>query len=86
MSHVFQRRTQRGVELLCSICRVATVPQDDRQAQSFLVAHAHTEPSYFGAGDLVAAATQALGVAPCPPCEQRKRWLNARLPRVMRRR
>lgn len=31
------------------------------------------------AGDAVAAITQATGIRPCSPCEQRKRALNQRL-------
>jgi hypothetical protein len=32
-----------------------------------------------GLGDSVAAATQAMGVQPCTPCEERKRKLNQML-------
>lgn len=32
-----------------------------------------------GAGDLVKAATSALGVKPCSPCEERARRMNAAL-------
>lgn len=31
------------------------------------------------AGDAVASATKAVGIRPCAPCEQRRRWLNQRL-------
>lgn len=30
----------------------------------------------IGAGDVVANMTQAMGVKPCAPCEQRKRAMN----------
>ena len=29
-------------------------------------------------GDAVARITSAVGVKPCSPCEQRRRWLNER--------
>lgn len=32
-----------------------------------------------GAGDVVKEITQAAGVKPCTPCEQRRRALNARV-------
>jgi hypothetical protein len=32
-----------------------------------------------GLGDAVAAATQAVGVKPCAPCEARKKRLNGRV-------
>lgn len=31
------------------------------------------------AGDVLASITQAVGVRPCSPCEERRRWLNERL-------
>lgn len=89
MSHVFSRRTHQGTQLLCSICRVAAVPQDELQAQRFLHEHEHpvqpVDPRFYGAGDLVARATGALGIEQCSPCQERQRRLNAILPRVLRR-
>lgn len=32
-----------------------------------------------GSGDAIAAATGALGIQPCEPCEQRKRAMNQRV-------
>lgn len=32
-----------------------------------------------GGGDAIAAATQALGVQPCQPCEERRRRMNQRV-------
>lgn len=31
------------------------------------------------AGDLLASMARAVGVEPCSPCEERRRWLNDRL-------
>jgi hypothetical protein len=39
---------------------------------------------YYGAGDLVAKATGALGIKPCKPCEKRKQQLNGLVPRFWR--
>lgn len=33
----------------------------------------------IGAGDVIAGITQALGVTPCTPCEERRRKLNQKL-------
>jgi hypothetical protein len=35
-----------------------------------------------GLGDVVAAATTAVGIKPCEPCERRKETLNALTPPV----
>lgn len=32
-----------------------------------------------GAGDVVRGVTEAAGIQPCSPCEQRRRWLNQHL-------
>lgn len=29
-----------------------------------------------GLGDVIARATQAVGIQPCPPCKQRQAYLN----------
>ncbi len=33
----------------------------------------------IGAGDVIAGVTQALGITPCTPCEERRKKLNQRL-------
>jgi len=33
----------------------------------------------IGAGDAVAAATGAMGIQSCPPCQKRQEWLNRHL-------
>lgn len=33
----------------------------------------------IGAGDVISAATQAVGISHCSPCEQRRKWLNSHL-------
>lgn len=42
-------------------------------------------PTHYGAGDLVARATGALGIAPCQPCKKRQAQLNGLFPRVWKR-
>ncbi len=39
------------------------------------------EPRLPGLGDVVEAATSALGIPPCPPCLARREALNKRTPR-----
>lgn len=43
------------------------------------------QPTHYGAGDLIAKATGALGIKPCSPCEARRRALNGLLPNVWKR-
>ncbi len=33
----------------------------------------------IGAGDVIAGVTQALGITPCTPCEERRKKLNQKL-------
>lgn len=33
----------------------------------------------IGSGDIVAGATQAMGIQPCEPCEERRRRMNQRV-------
>lgn len=42
-------------------------------------------PGYGGAGDLVRAATERMGIAPCTPCAARQQAMNGWFPRVFRR-
>ena len=48
------------------------VPEPMRIRVPFLSKH-------VPAGDAIAAATQAIGIQPCQPCEERKRRLNQRV-------
>jgi hypothetical protein len=41
---------------------------------------------YLGAGDVVHAIAERLGIARCPECEKRQAKLNAVLPKLWRRR
>lgn len=33
-----------------------------------------------GAGDVVERVTSFFGIAKCPPCEERRKWLNEKFP------
>ena len=46
---------------------------DPRQIRVPFLHHA------VGAGDAVRAATQAMGIQPCTPCEERRKRMNQRL-------
>lgn len=47
--------------------------------------HQSASATHYGAGDLVAKATSALGIKPCTPCEARRRQLNGLLPALWKR-
>lgn len=47
--------------------------------------HQSAAQGHYGAGDMVARATKALGIEPCTPCEARRRQLNGLFPRLWRR-
>lgn len=55
-------------------------PYGDRYELRPADAHALTERFFSdhgrGLGDLVASATNAVGIAPCAPCKRRQEWLN----------
>ena len=71
----------------CSTCGITMpAPGTNQAADGFAAAHSQHQPTHFGAGDLVAKLTGALGIKPCSPCEARKRALNGMFPRVLRRR
>lgn len=78
----------QGFELRCSVCGATARAGDPRGADAFAHAHAeHQSPArgYYGAGDAVAAATKALGMQTCTPCEARRQAMNNLLPKVWRR-
>jgi hypothetical protein len=75
--------------MTCTVCGQQVYAFNDAQVTGFVQAHAEhrsAAPSHYGLGDVVARATKAVGIAPCTPCEQRRRMLNGMLPKVMRRR
>lgn len=82
-------RTTQGFVVRCTVCGAAATAGSPQGVDAFAAAHqAHQSPAqtHYGAGDLVARATKALGVEPCTPCEQRRRDWNQRFPRLWPRR
>lgn len=75
----------------CQICGASMQsPGSGQAADQFARVHsAHSSPAasptHYGAGDLIAKATGALGIKPCSPCEARRRALNGLFPNVWRR-
>lgn len=79
-----------GVRMICrcAACGAVSGLVSPPEADQFAHQHAnHTSaaPTHYGAGDLVAGATKALGIQSCTPCEQRRMALNNLMPRFWRR-
>jgi len=85
---IHYQQTPKGVVIQCNVCGVIHGPLTPAAADGFVgthLQHQSAAPAHYGAGDAVAAATKAMGIAPCTPCEARRRMLNGLLPRVWRR-
>ena len=65
----------------CTGCGVEGILEHGSTVHEFAVQHQH----YYGAGDVVAGVTRALGVKPCTPCEARQQAMNRWMPRLFRR-
>lgn len=77
-------QTARGIVIACSVCNTKAGPLLPAQADQFAQAHAEHRSqaaSHYGLGDAIAAATKAVGITPCTPCEARRRALNQAVPR-----
>jgi len=77
-----------GIWAVCEVCRTQTGPLSWPGLHQFALAHREhvsAAPSHYGAGDVVAAATKAMGLQGCSPCERRRMELNRIMPRVWRR-
>ncbi len=73
-------------QCVCQSCGARSSLLDGTQADAFAHAHAHQPaPTHYGAGDLIAKATGALGIKPCTPCKARQEAMNRLMPRVWRR-
>lgn len=76
-----------GAVLSCTACD-AGGRLTGHAVEQFIEAHTdHTSPTptHYGAGDVVARATQALGIKKCSGCEQRRVALNRAIPKIMKR-
>lgn len=82
-----QQHPQGGYVCRCSQCGQSARLAHPSQFQGHrCVVRQTSQPAdqYYGAGDIVAKATGALGIKPCAPCEKRKAMLNGMFPRVWR--
>lgn len=72
----------------CNVCHVQAHARSPREVEAFASQHAAHQSSatHYGAGDLVAGVTGALGMKPCSPCEARRLAMNRMLPNLFRRR
>ena len=59
--------------------------QTEHDFHTFVARRSNPNPQRMGAGDMVAAATHALGIEQCTPCAKRQAQLNAALPNMWRR-
>jgi hypothetical protein len=81
-------KSPEGIAIRCTVCQTAAVRLAPQQADQFVrnhTEHRSDAASHYGAGDLVARATKAMGITPCTPCEARRRALNEMFPRAWRR-
>lgn len=81
-------QTARGIVIGCNVCQAKAGPLTPAAADQFSRAHYEhrsTSSAHYGMGDAIAAATKAVGITPCTPCEARRRALNQLFPKVWRR-
>lgn len=85
---VLWQPTTAGFVVRCSACGAQGSVGTPQLVDTFAAQHQeHRSPAqgHYGAGDLVARATSALGIQPCTPCEARRAALNQALPKLWRR-
>lgn len=75
----FQRLPNGAFAMECQ-CGARAVVAHPSQFQ-----HQCRVPTHYGAGDLIAKATSAVGIKPCAPCEKRKAMMNNLFPKVWKR-
>lgn len=88
VSWILWQRTTGGFSARCEACGATVSAPSPQGVDAFAQAHLeHRSPAqgHYGAGDLVARATKALGIAACSPCEARRQAMNQAFPRVWRR-
>jgi len=56
------------------VCRACKRPVG--QCNCYAVQPQPPQRPGFGLGDVVARATKAVGIKPCPPCERRRKAMN----------
>lgn len=88
VSWVMWEVTPRGIQVQCNVCKASGLAANPQQADAFAGQHAQHQSAaqgYYGAGDVVAAATKRLGIESCTPCEARRRAMNGWFPKVWKR-
>lgn len=81
-------QSPQGFQFQCTACGATGQARTPQGVDAFAQAHAEHRSAaagYYGAGDAVAAATKALGIESCSPCEARRRAMNGWLPRLWKR-
>ena len=73
---------------VCEACNSVAYTPTQQHLQAFVESHKshYASQGWMGAGDMVHAATGALGIKHCTPCEKRRRALNRLVPRIRKRR
>lgn len=91
-SHIEKKQQTEGILCSCLKCGkkvLAASPQEekefDRNHRSCKQKNA-SSAEFYGAGDLVAGLTKAIGVDPCSGCERRRAAMNRMFPKVWKRR
>jgi hypothetical protein len=84
---VLWMQTTQGFVMKCSHCQQQATSGLASGVNDFAAVHQRcaAQPTHLGLGDVVAAATKAVGIKPCTPCEARQRQLNGLFPRVWKR-
>ncbi len=88
VSWVLWSQTPLGISVACEVCRQSATAPSLPAVDAFASAHREHRTTqaqtHFALGDAVAAATKAVGLKACTPCEQRRMALNALIPRRFR--
>ncbi len=70
-------QSPEGITVRCERCGAVAHVATPQQANQVALQHRQ-----HGLGDVVAAATKAVGIKPCTPCEARQRALNGWFPKI----
>ena len=78
-------QTTQGFAARCAACGAQATAGTPQGVDAFAAQHQHPQRPAMGLGDVVAAATKAVGIKPYKPCEKRQAQLNGWLPRIWKR-
>lgn len=82
------QRFPGGAIMHCKACGAGGRMNGEDAVRRFTAEHSEhngPSPSHYGAGDLIAKVTKAVGISGCAECEKRRVRANRALPRVMKR-